>query len=393
MMRTCHFGSMLIALAVFIGSGPPVFSQETLPTRSTSIRKSSELADHREQLFREIATDVTALQQQGSLLKKVVQVTKPTVVHLESVKLDDEFTYHVGSDTQPTVEEAGSGVVIELDEKFFVVTNRHVIQDAAINDISIRSHDGRMLTPMRVWANADTDVAVIRITEQDGLIGARIGNSDLVDIGEFVLAVGSPFGLSHSVSFGIVSAKGRRDLELGNQDVRLQDFLQTDAAINPGNSGGPLLNLRGEVVAINTAIASASGGNEGVSFSIPINLVMFVARQLVASGEVEHAYLGVQLDKEFDILAAKRHGLAVLQGTLVLGITPRSPAYFAKLKAGDLIVRFNTDAVEDDDHLVNLVSVTPIGSTVPIEIIRDNKRLRVNVTVGNRKHFEAALQP
>ena len=369
-----------------------VTAQVTFPTtvgkdavRVGPVSESSE----RVELYREVAAEFEALQRQRGLLKKVVQLTKPTVVHLESLKFDDEASSTVTGTTQPTVEEAGSGVIVELGSNLYVLTNRHVIRNAALKNIAIRTFDGRFLAPQQVWANSDTDVAIIRIRRQDNLIAARLGDSDELEIGDFVLAVGSPFGLSHSVSYGIISAKGRRDLELGNEYVRLQDFLQTDAAINPGNSGGPLLNLRGEVVAINTAIASASGGNEGVSFSIPINLVMFVARQLVSQGEVTHAYLGVQLDNEFDREAALRMGLPFLRGALVRGITPRSPAYFANVQAGDLVVRFDSKDVEDDDHLVNLVSLTPVGVTVPVEVIRANQQLRMQVTVGNRKHFEA----
>lgn len=388
-----HVHGAFTLVAILVAATPSFSQQVTLPTTVTSVRRADNIQQQRDQLYLDVATEVAALRRQGSLLKRVVHLTKPTVVHLESIKIDDEVPHRGSSRKQATVEEAGSGVITEIDGKYYVLTNRHVIENAALSGITIRSFDGRMLTPERVLADPDTDVAVIQIVEQEDLIGARLGDSDQLGIGEFVLAVGSPFGLSHSVSFGIVSAKGRRDLELGNQQVRLQDFLQTDAAINPGNSGGPLLNLAGEVVAINTAIASASGGNEGVSFSIPINLVMFVARQLVSNGRVEHAYLGVQLDQDYDLVAARRRGMQIAKGTLVLGITPRSPAYFAKLKAGDLIVGFNAKTVEDDDHLVNLVSLTPIGSTVPIEIIREKQHLTLDVTVGNRKHFEPLLEP
>src|SRR6185503_4020578 len=143
-----------------------------------------------------------------------------------------------------------------------------------------------------------------------GLVPARLGDSGKLEIGDFVLAVGSPFGLSHSVTYGIISAMGRRDLELGDDGVPYQDFLQTDAAINPGNSGGPLLNLRGEVIGINTAIASNSGGNEGIGFTIPINMTMYVARQLIDRGSVAHAYLGVRLDMNFGPEAAAKLGLS-----------------------------------------------------------------------------------
>ena len=274
-------------------------------SRSVRWTQLSAASSERERIYAEIASEVSVLEQHGSLLKKVVSLVRPTVVHLESFKSDAGQSVRRGIST---TEEAGSGVMIELDGDFYVLTNRHVITNATMDHIRIRLSDGRYLTPLRVWEDPDTDVGVIKVQESD-LVAARIGNSDLIEIGDFVLAVGSPFGLSHSVSYGIISAKGRRDLELGSDDVRLQDFLQTDAAINPGNSGGPLLNLRGEVIGINTAIASNSGGNEGVSFSIPIKLVMFVARQLIARGEVSHAYLGVQLDNEFNLDKALGLGL------------------------------------------------------------------------------------
>ena len=142
--------------------------------------------------------------------------------------------------------------------------------------------------------------------EAADLIPASLGDSDRMEIGDFVLAVGSPFGLSHSVTFGIISARGRHDLELGDATIRFQDFLQTDAAINPGNSGGPLCNLRGQVIGINTAIASNSGGNEGIGFSIPVNLFMGVARQLIDNGKVTRAFLGVTLDAKFGARDGRR---------------------------------------------------------------------------------------
>lgn len=343
----------------------------------------------RDELFAEVAAEVAALEQQGALLKKVVKLAQPSVVHLESLKTEPAPEGGRSPSARAlTVEEAGSGVIIQIGDGYFVLTNRHVVQHAKLENITIRLEDGRFLHPARLWTDPDTDVAVIQL-DAPQLVPARLGNSDQLEIGDFVLAVGSPFGLSHSVSYGIISAKGRRDLELGSDFVRLQDFIQTDAAINPGNSGGPLLNLRGEVIAINTAIASNSGGNEGVSFSIPINLVMFVATQLITRGEVDQAYLGVQLDNEFGLEKAQALGLNRLQGALVKAITPRSPAFFANLQADDLIIKFNGIVVEDDDHLVNLVCLTPVNQTVPVELIRNSKPVSLDVKVGNRKHFES----
>ncbi len=346
-------------------------------------------ANDRDQLYAEVAQEVSGLEQYGNLLRKVVKLVRPTVVHLESIKAGQTATI---SNRRPPVEEAGSGVVIDLRGENYVLTNRHVITNASLNNIHIRLSDGRYLKPLKVWEDPDTDVGVIHVKDAN-LVPARIGDSDRVDIGDFVLAVGSPFGLSHSVSYGIISAKGRRDLELGNEEVRLQDFLQTDAAINPGNSGGPLLNLRGEVIGINTAIASNSGGNEGVSFAIPINLVMFAAQQLIDRGEVNHAYLGVQLDNDFNLERARTLGLNRVRGALIKGITPRSPAFFANLQVNDLIAEFNGIPVEDDDHLVNLVSLTPINETVSIRVLRNSKPVTLRVKMGNRRHFEPQDTP
>jgi serine protease Do len=163
--------------------------------------------------------------------------------------------------------------------------------------------------------------------------------------------------------------------------------MQTDAAINPGNSGGPLVNLRGEVIGINTAIASNSGGNEGIGFAIPIDMFMTIARQLVESGKVTRAFLGVNLNSKFGPSMATELGLSRPVGAHITSITPRSPAEAAKLQLGDVILEFNRTPVEDDAHLVNLVSLTELGKTVPLLIFRDRKPLTVTVEVGDRSKF------
>jgi serine protease Do len=216
------------------------------------------------------------------------------------------------------------------------------------------------------------------------LDAARLGDSNRMAIGDFVLAVGSPFGLSHSVTYGIVSAKGRHDLELGADEVRFQDFIQTDAAINPGNSGGPLINLRGEVIGINTAIASASGGNEGIGFAIPINMAKVVARQLIDRGKVARAFLGVKLDSNFDSERAAAVGLPNLRGTRISGIEPGSPAEQAQLQVDDIILSFGDVNITDDNHLVNVVGLTEVGKEVPVVIFRKRAALTVKVKVGKR---------
>ncbi len=228
----------------------------------------------RDRKYEALAREAGALEHQSNVLKAVVKLVRPTVVHIEAEKLEAASVHYGRKDS---IEEAGSGCIIKINGENFVLTNRHVIKAAAEKNIKIRLADGRLIHPLKVWSDPDTDIAVMSVNAP-GLVAARLGNSDGMEIGDFVLAVGSPFGLSHSITFGIVSATGRRDLVLG-ENVKFQDFIQTDAAINPGNSGGPLINLRGEVIGMNTAIASSSGGNEGIGFSIPINMVMIVAKE------------------------------------------------------------------------------------------------------------------
>ncbi len=374
--RLCRAVLLLLASYLTSQAGeqtPPAESLETLPVS----------AEARQQLYQEVDRDVAALERQGSLLKRVVRLVTPTVVHIEAERSSREDIRF----SRRSVEEAGSGVVIEHTGGFYILTNRHVINDSLLAQIKIKLADGRVLHPKQVWTDRGTDVAIMEVTAPD-LVPARLGDSDKLEIGDFVLAVGSPFGLSHSVTYGIISAKGRRDLKLGDGSVKYQNFLQTDAAINPGNSGGPLLNLRGEVIGINTAIASSSGGSEGIGFSIPINMVMKIATQLIERGNVARAYLGVQLDSRFDAARASALGLPRRAGALVSNVTPNSPAAASDLREGDVILKVNEVTVEDDAHLVNLVSLSGVGESINLVLYRAGKTLAVKVKVAKREDFE-----
>jgi serine protease Do len=337
--------------------------------------------DQRADLYRSLNQQVDALESQFNVVKTVVKLVSPTVVHIKAEKPD----HSTRRSPKDVIEEAGSGVIVEFKGRLFVLTNRHVIKNAQLKDIQIGLSDGSELRPLKVWADADTDVAMMAVSAT-GLTAAKLGDSAAVEIGDFVLAVGSPFGLSHSVTYGIISAKGRRDLELGD-DVELQDFMQTDAAINPGNSGGPLINLRGEVIGINTAIASNSGGNEGIGFSIPINGVMHIVRQFVEKGRVVRAFLGVSLDQRFTSTVAAKMGLRRRQGAHVTNVTPGGPAEAARLQRGDVILRFNGIRVDNDTHLIYLVSLTEVGKEVPLEVFRGGQVIQVAVKVGNKSDF------
>lgn len=349
----------------------PAANQADPPAQSEAARRQ---AAERERLYEELASEVAAIERMGNLVKRVARLVRPNVVHIEAHKTEQT------RGRQESFEEAGSGVIVSVDNRLWVLTNRHVINGAGPAQIALRLSDGREIRPMQIISDPNTDIAVIQVRD-DNLSPARLGDSNRAEIGDFVLAIGSPFGLSHSVTFGILSAKGRRDLTLGDEKIELQDFFQTDAAINPGNSGGPLLNLRGEVVALNTAIASSSGGSEGIGFAIPINMAMNVANQLIRYGRLQRAYLGVTLDPDYSAADALRDGIGSPGGALVKDIRAGSPAEAAKIRRGDVIVNFNGLAVDNDDHLVAQVGLTPVGTEVPVIIFRDGRQYQTKVTV------------
>jgi serine protease Do len=377
---------LFLAVGILLLLVHAAFAQAPGPTLPASLeRPAAAAAEERAELRRELRRNAEMLDAQATVVKIVAKLVGPAVVHVEA-DLPPDANSQRGRSRR--VEEAGSGVIIELNDKQFVLTNRHVIRGTAPESIRIYLADGRRIHPMkdRVFEDEETDVAVMQISAPD-IVTAPLGDSDRVQIGDFVLAMGSPFGLSHSVTFGIISAKGRRVLPLGEAKIRFKDFLQTDAAINPGNSGGPLVNLKGEIIGINTAIASNSGGNEGIGFAIPVNMFMIVARQLIETGKVKRGFLGITWNENFGPAMAAELGLPRPMGTRVTGVAPDSPAEAAKLQVGDVILEFDHTAIEDGAHLSNLVSLTEVGKTVPLVIFRNRKPMTVTVGVGDAANF------
>ena len=379
-----------VALGIALLSGQWSYSQAL---SNQGLGHASELSN-RQQEYELLASQMRPWEEQNRLLRKAVRLVSPTVVHIEATK--EEPVQEVSLDSRlekskirtKRVEEAGAGVVIEVQGRHYVLTNRHVIQSAQIPDIRVETYDGVPLQIVKITEDPSTDLAVIDVGRSD-LAACRLGDSRTLEVGEHVFAVGSPFGLNHSVSLGIVSAKGRRNLELGNKSIVYQDFIQTDAAINPGNSGGPLMNLRGEVVGINTAIASNSGVNEGIGFAIPIQLAMAVATQLIEKGELQRSYLGVSVERAFHVdpqtglqnsgLQSNRLQSYRAQGALVKVVKPNSPAETAGLRYGDIILEFDGVAVENDEHLVQMVGLTASGKSVELEVLRERTRVRLKV--------------
>ena len=357
-------------------------AQTAAPTPTATpagLARDLSAAQERAAWQRTLEQNAPVLEAQGAVVKAVAKLIGPTVVHIEADNATPgSLQYGHGHN-----EEAGSGVIIQWKEKYYVLTNRHVVHASTPEGIDLNLADGRRLHPRQMWDDADTDVAVLAV-EGSGLVGATLGDSARMEVGDFVLAVGSPFGLRNSVTFGIISAKGRRDLQFGNATVRYQDFLQTDASINPGNSGGPLCNLRGEVIGINSAIASKSGISERIGFAIPMNMFINVARQLIDTGKVTRAFLGVSLESRYGPAMAAELGLPNPLGTRVLSVIKGTPAEAAGLQAGDVILQINGERVEDDAHLINLVSLIEVGKRVPLLIFRDGKTQTISVDLGDR---------
>ncbi len=264
----------------------------------------------------------------------------------------------------------GSGVII--DSSGIVLTNNHVVEGA--DEVTVRLADGREFKAEDIKTDEQTDLAVLRIKGAGSLPAATMGNSDKMRIGDWVIAIGNPFEHEQSVSAGIISGTGR---ELDS--VRRVKFLQTDAAINPGNSGGPLVNLNGDVVGINTAIASTNGSFAGIGFAIPINQAKWVMGQLIKQGSVQRAYLGVSIGDITPDLASKL-GARRGEGVLVSEVFPNSPAAEAGFEAGDVILKFAGQKVKDTRELQSLVERADLGSKQAVEVLRDGKTVTLHVT-------------
>jgi S1-C subfamily serine protease len=311
--------------------------------------------------------------------ESVARKLAPAVVSIEAIK---------PSGTKPdgkprTVEDSGSGVLIATEDGrgAMIITNNHVVTGASAAQITVNLSDGRMLKPTQVLSDPETDVALLRV-DGSGLPLAPLGDSDRARVGQWVLAVGSPFGLSQSVTHGIISARERGSVSLGTT-IRIKDFLQTDAAINPGSSGGPLVNLDGEVIGINTAIASQSGANSGVAFSIPINLVRRVARQLQERGQVARGYLGLQLSQSFEPADAVKLGLDRGRGARVDAVYPGTPAEQAGLRVNDVVLQVDGVSVRNDNHLINLISMLPAGQRVRLQVWRERRMQTLDAVIGD----------
>ncbi len=272
----------------------------------------------------------------------------------------------------PRQRSLGSGFIV--DPQGFIITNNHVVENA--DEVLVKLDNEKEYKATIVGKDAKTDIALLRIDGVTDLTSASLGDSDSLRVGDWVMAIGNPFGLDHTVTAGIVSAKGRF-IGAGNYD----DYIQTDAAINPGNSGGPLLNVRGEVVGINSAIFSRTGGNIGIGFAIPINLAKELLPQLKEKGRVTRGWLGVLIQKVTPEIAQSL-GLDQTQGALVADVVAKGPAEAAGIKVGDVITEFDGHPVHESNELPMIVARTPIGKQVDVKVLRDKTSQDLTVTIA-----------
>jgi serine protease Do len=287
-----------------------------------------------------------------------------------------------GQQPRERQQGAGSGFIISPDGQ--ILTNSHVVGDA--DRVTVKLNDGREFTAKTIGTDPPSDIAVIKIDAQN-LPVLQLGDSDAMEVGDWVIAAGNPFGLTETITVGVVSAKGRSRLGIAD----FEDFIQTDAAINPGNSGGPLINLQGEAIGVNTAIASRSGGYMGIGFAIPSNMVKTVKDQLVTNGKVVRAYLGVRIQELTSALAQSMH-IDTTEGVLVADVSKGSPAAKAGLKSGDVILAFNGRNTSDPGQLRNIVAMSTPGTKVPVQILRDNKKREVTIELGELPREQTAAR-
>jgi len=338
------------------GAMPPAVSESGLPTLAPMIRK--------------VSPAVVNIATRGTIRERGAQ----------NPLLDDPFFrrfFDVPPDTGPRArpfQSAGSGVIFDA-RSGYIVTNAHVVENAS--EITVTLQDGRDLKAEIIGSDTPSDVAVLRV-KPDGLTQIPLGDSARAEVGDFVVAIGNPFGLQHTVTSGIISGLSRSGI---NPDG-YEDFIQTDASINPGNSGGALVNLRGELIGINTAILSRSGGNIGIGFAIPVNMARSVMEQLIRYGSVKRGQLGVSMYTVTPDIAHSL-GLPSVVGALVSQVVEGSPADHAGIRTGDVITSVNSQPVKSNSELRNTIGLLRVGDKVEIGLLRDGKPLRVTAVIAD----------
>ena len=338
--------------------------------------------------YRPFAPKVPAqIEETSRAFSDIVKAVSPAVVNISSTKMvkrqqtpyEDFFDYFSpapdAKNRKFKEQSLGSGVIVSTDG--YIVTNNHVVEQSS--DIRVTLYDRRSFKAKVVGTDAKTDIAIIQIDAKD-LPVIPWGDAEKLQVGEFVLAIGNPFLLSNTVTMGIVSAVGRADVGIADYE----DFIQTDAAINPGNSGGPLVNIRGELVGINTAIFSKTGGYQGIGFAVPSNMVKAVMEQLINSGKVTRGWIGITIQELTQELAQQfglKYSEGELAGVLVSDVTRDGPAQKAGIMRGDIILEYNGKRLQDVGQLRNVVAQSKVGSQAQVKILRRDKEMTLTATV------------
>ena len=317
----------------------------------------------------------------------VVAGAEAAVVHISArSRVEDLPWWHQGSGYATS---AGSGFFFREDG--YVITNNHVIENAeklVVTTASGYNYDARL-----VGADPQTDLAVLKIEPEEDVAVIPFGDSDAIKVGDWAIAIGNPFpqqGLDRTVTVGVISAKGRSNLNFGRETPAYQNYIQTDASINPGNSGGPLLNIRGECIGVNAAISSPTGGSVGIGFAVPINLARSVVPDLIASGKVSRGWLGVWLGRMTE-QEARRQGLDAVRGVLIDSVFTDSPADRAGIRTGDIVLTINGQPVNNNSQLSVLVAQVKSGQPIPIEVVREGDHLTLTTVIDDRDAFLASL--
>jgi serine protease Do len=282
------------------------------------------------------------------------------------------------------IQGLGSGIIIDSEEGY-IITNNHVVDGA--DELKITLGDKREFDGKVVGTDPQSDIAIVKI-EGNNLPSARLGDSDTIRAGQWAIAIGNPFGLTQTVSIGVISATGRANVGV----AQYEDMIQTDAAINPGNSGGPLVNIRGDIIGINTAIFTRSGGYQGIGFAIPVNMVKIIKRDLIEKGKVVRGWLGVVI-QDIDPSLAKSFGVTVTEGVLVSDVQENSPAKEAGFDRGDIVIEYDGRAIRDVNHLRNAVAQTGVDKKVKVKVLRDGKEKELTVKIGEQPAELFAIGP
>jgi serine protease Do/serine protease DegQ len=308
--------------------------------------------------------------------------TKGTVNQAPNPLMEDPFFRRFfGVPQQPReVRSAGSGVIVDA-KNGYILTNHHVVENAT--EIEVALFDNRNVKATVVGSDEGTDIAVLKLAEPGQLTQIALGNSDQVQVGDFVVAIGNPFGLQHTVTSGIVSALGRS----GISPDGYEDFIQTDASINPGNSGGALINLKGELIGINSAIFSNSGGNIGIGFAIPVNIAKSIMAQILQYGKIRRGLLGVSIS-DFSTDTAKAYGVDAHEGALVQEVVSGSSAEKAGIKVGDVIVAVDGDPISSASDLRTTIGLKRSGDKVQLDVLRDGKKRTLTAMLDEREATE-----